>query len=185
MKQTNKTSASWSLARQFIIISSSSITSSTASSKHLWDRPTSTCMLNGWHSQHIIIAEGKIMTRPTGLVIFGLDSPGSFSTQRRATGWVYFCSPLLWLLGRQAVTGFVLFCLFVCLHEGVFDMALLIRCGADTEIVTCCFKLFMYWYRPDMTFAVDWALNNNYLSIYLCIDNVWAALIWPLRLTGR
>ena len=20
--------------------------------------------------------------------------------------------------------------------------------------------------RPDMTFAVDWALNNNYLSIY-------------------
>ena len=21
--------------------------------------------------------------------------------------------------------------------------------------------------RPDMTFAVDWALSNNYLSIYL------------------
>ena len=21
-------------------------------------------------------------------------------------------------------------------------------------------------HRPDMTFAVDWALNNNYLSIY-------------------
>ena len=24
----------------------------------------------------------------------------------------------------------------------------------------------LYWSRPDMTFAVDWALTNNYLSIY-------------------
>ena len=25
-------------------------------------------------------------------------------------------------------------------------------------------------YRPDITFAVDWALNNNYLSIYLSVS---------------
>ena len=26
---------------------------------------------------------------------------------------------------------------------------------------------FIFLYRPDMTFAVDWALNYNYLSIYI------------------
>ena len=30
--------------------------------------------------------------------------------------------------------------------------------------------------RPDMTFAVDWALSNNYLSIYLGTENSFGSL---------
>ena len=36
--------------------------------------------------------------------------------------------------------------------------------------------------RPDMTFAVDWTLSNNYLSIYLLIIS---ALVWYLLPPGR
>ena len=28
--------------------------------------------------------------------------------------------------------------------------------------------------RPDMTFAVDWALNNNDLSIYLTLESIFS-----------
>ena len=33
------------------------------------------------------------------------------------------------------------------------------------SLCACSFDCFSF--RPDMTFVVDWALNNNYLSIYL------------------
>ena len=47
----------------------------------------------------------------------------------------------------------------------------------------------LYTCRPDMTFAVDWALNNNYLSFYLlytlvmllvqtAVDSVLSSMQW-------
>ena len=35
---------------------------------------------------------------------------------------------------------------------------------------TKCAYIYLLLGRPDMTFAVDWALNNNYLSICPCYD---------------
>ena len=47
--------------------------------------------------------------------------------------------------------------------DGQFTVCLSV-CGA----VCLSVRLSLFCCRPDMTFAVDWALSNNYLSIYLC-----------------
>ena len=44
------------------------------------------------------------------------------------------------------------------------------KANQNTQEVTNGRFLYRQDSRPDMTFAVDWALNNNYLSIYLSID---------------
>ena len=50
--------------------------------------------------------------------------------------------------------------------------------GRDNKDLLHCIVLYCIR-RPDMTFAVDWALNINYLSIYLlyCIVLYCIALI--------
>ena len=46
------------------------------------------------------------------------------------------------------------------LHHNAIDHP---NCLQTREMET----IYTLEYTPDMTFAVDWALNNNYLSIYL------------------
>ena len=39
-----------------------------------------------------------------------------------------------------------------------------------SDLILPCLILSDLISRPDMTFAVDWALSNNYLSIYLILS---------------
>ena len=69
---------------------------------------------------------------------------------------------------------FVFICLFVC-HSVFVMISLSVKvCSVWSlclfQCVRCdicvCYSVFVMICRPDMTFAVDWALSNNYLSIY-------------------
>ena len=49
------------------------------------------------------------------------------------------------------------------MHSGVFSAFIFIK---KNYVI---FFLLLYSRRPDMTFAVNWALSNNYLSIYYIV----------------
>ena len=86
---------------------------------------------------------------------------------RQDVGWVFF-------LGGEAGKKYTLFlilkCLIVWMSEFWYGFFFLFffSCGADSDLLLL--YLFVYWYcltRPDMTFAVDWTLQTNDLSICL------------------
>ena len=51
-------------------------------------------------------------------------------------------------------------CMYVCMHARM-------QVGMYVCMYVCMYAYVYVMYHPDMTFAVDWALNNNYISIYV------------------
>ena len=88
---------------------------------------------------------------------------------------VHFCNFLLFVWeackARCAHPAWVRYCA-IKIH---LLLLLLLLLSVPTYIV-----LHLLLCRPDMIFTVDWALNNNYLSIYYSI--FWQTCLWLLFL---